>query len=61
MVRGRYDPTAASATAYSWVIWLAGENDTRFRWIPPCRKRLERKGDEYLPEPVNALAQGEEG
>lgn len=36
---------ARSATAYSWVIWLPGEADTRFRWIPKSRLRLERPGD----------------
>ncbi|WP_066045580.1 methyltransferase [Blastomonas sp. CCH5-E3] len=45
MVRGRYDPSAASATAYSWIVWVAGQSDTRFRWLPPCRKRLERPSD----------------
>lgn len=45
MVKGRYDPTAASATAYCWLIWLPGEDDTRFRWLPPCRKKLERSDD----------------
>lgn len=45
MVKGRVDPDASSATAYSWVVWLKGERDTRQRWIAPCRKRLERAGD----------------
>lgn len=40
---------ASSATSYSWVIWLKGEDDTRLRWIPPCRLRLEKPGD-YPPE-----------
>lgn len=35
----------SSATAYSWVIWLAGQSDPRVRWIGPCRQRLERPGD----------------
>lgn len=45
MVKGRVDPEASSATAYSWVVWLKGENDTRQRWIAPCRKKLERADD----------------
>lgn len=45
MVKGRYDPTASTATCYTWIIWIKGEDDTRFRWIPPCRKRLERADD----------------
>lgn len=44
--------SAATATAYCWIIWLHGETDTRFRWIAPCRQRLERPGDypDYLAE-----------
>lgn len=42
---GRIDPEASSATAYSWVVWIKGEADTRQRWIAPCRKRLERPDD----------------
>lgn len=47
MVKGRYDPTAASATAYSWLVWRKNDRtgETRFHWIPPCRKRLERAED----------------
>lgn len=46
MVKGRYDPNVASATAYSWVVWLkAPHGPTVFDWIPPCRKRLERESD----------------
>lgn len=50
MVAGRYDPKASSATAYAWVGWM---NPETFRasagpavtFIPPCRKRLERRED----------------
>lgn len=46
LVRGRVDQEAASATAYSWVIWSAQrEGACVFDWIPPCRKRLEKAGD----------------
>lgn len=46
MVKGRYDPKASTATSYCWLVWLRhGTGDTRLRWIPPCRKRLERVGD----------------
>jgi len=46
MVKGRYDPKASTATSYCWLVWLKdGLGDTRLRWIPPCRKRLERAGD----------------
>lgn len=46
MVKGRVDPKASTATGYCWIVWqkpLAGSS--RLRWIPPCRKRLERPGD----------------
>lgn len=37
---------ASSATAYSWLIWLPGNHDTRKRWIRPgTRRLLERPGD----------------
>lgn len=39
------DRRARSATAYVWLVWLDGEDDTRLRWIPPCRARLERASD----------------
>lgn len=46
MVKGRYDPAAASATAYSWLIWHHGHgDDTRLRWLPPCKARLARADD----------------
>lgn len=36
---------AASATSYCWLIWVHGQSDTRLRWIPKCREKLERPGD----------------
>ncbi len=45
LVKGRCDPKASTATAYSWVVWRKGEEDTRFTIIPPCRKELTRPGD----------------
>lgn len=39
----------STATAYSWVVWAPGyEGDTRFVWIPPCRRRFERPEDYRL-------------
>jgi hypothetical protein len=49
MVQGRLDRKASTATGYAWLVWeksFAGA--TRFCWIPPCRKQLERDGD-YAP------------
>lgn len=37
--------SAATATAYCWIVWLKDCHDTRMRWIPPCRERLERDSD----------------
>jgi hypothetical protein len=47
MVRGRFDPDASTATAYSWFIWRKGwtEDFYQGRWIPKCRDRYERSDD----------------
>lgn len=50
MVKGRWDPTATTATAYSWFVWTlpiaTHAMGTRVLWIPPgCRKRLTRDDD----------------
>lgn len=47
MLKGRLaNPEDSSATAYCWLVWIAGSDpDPRFHWIPPCRKRLERPTD----------------
>ncbi len=37
---------ASTATAYVWLVWIQGGlRATRFHWIAPCRRRLERPGD----------------
>lgn len=47
MVKGRLDASAASATAYSWIVWERSVTSgvTKLEWIAPCRKRLERPED----------------
>lgn len=45
MHKGRLAPEGSTATAYAWLVWADGESPTKFRWIAPCRKRLERPGD----------------
>ncbi len=45
MVKGRLTKTGSTATAYCWLVWAEGHAGTRFIWIPPCRKRLERPAD----------------
>lgn len=49
MHRGRVTADGSTATAYAWLVWdrpgHGPARDTRFDWIAPCRKRLERPGD----------------
>lgn len=46
MVRGRLDPKATTATAYTWFVWPQNDHGIcPLQWIPPCRRRLERDGD----------------
>ncbi len=46
MHKGRLSATGSTATAYCWLVWdKAADHSTRFDWIPPCRKRLERPED----------------
>lgn len=48
MVRGRLDGKATTATGYAWFVWEKGTAEaSRLTWVPPCRKKLERKND-YL-------------
>lgn len=47
MLKGRVDPKATTATSYAWLVWIPAHADrwTEFRWIAPCRKRLDRAED----------------
>lgn len=45
IVKGRVDPRASSATAYSWLVWTRRGDGPQFVWIPKCRKELERTED----------------
>lgn len=45
MHKGRLAPEGSTATAYCWLVWDKCEKGTRFDWIAPCRKQLERPGD----------------
>lgn len=45
MHKGVLSQHGSTATAYCWLLWIEGENDTRVRWIAPCRKQLEKPGD----------------
>ena len=50
MVKGRLDRKASTATGYAWLVWEKTKDfgSTQLRWIPPSRKKLERKSD-YEP------------
>jgi len=46
MVKGRLDAKATTATGYAWLVWEhASGSDAKVKWIPPCRRLLERKSD----------------
>ncbi len=46
MVRGRLDGKATTATGYAWLVWEKNSAGVpRLMWVPPCRRKLERKGD----------------
>jgi hypothetical protein len=60
MVKGRLDPKASTATGYAWFVWLSeNRSTTEVVWIPPCRKKLERKSDYEMPESRLALRQAQ--
>lgn len=49
LTKGRLEPGGGSATAYCWIVWRrCWHGETRLKWIPPCRKQLEREGDYEL-------------
>ncbi len=45
MHKGKLSEKGSTATAYCWIVWQQGQTNTKFDWIAPCRKRLERAGD----------------
>jgi hypothetical protein len=46
IVKGRLDSKATTATGYAWIVWeKKARGLPRLMWVPPCRKRLERKMD----------------
>lgn len=49
MHKGKLSEKGSTATAYCWIVWKKGTVGTEFRWISPCRKRLERPSDYAAP------------
>lgn len=49
MHKGNLSEKGSTATAYCWLVWRNNDRtgQTRFGWIPPCRKQMERAED-YL-------------
>ena len=48
MIKGRLDSKATTATGYAWLVWEKNSLGLpRLMWVPPCRRKLERKND-YL-------------
>jgi hypothetical protein len=45
MHKGKLSAKGSTAAAYCWLVWVMGEQGTKFDWIAPCRKRLERASD----------------
>ena len=47
MHKGKLSQKGSTATAYCWLVWRKNgrTGETRFSWIPPCRKSLERAED----------------
>ena len=39
--KGRLSKDGSTATAYCLILWRRGNQESRFDWIAPCRKRLE--------------------
>lgn len=46
MHKGKLSAKGSTATAYCWLVWdKTAAHTSRFGWIAPCRKRLERAED----------------
>lgn len=48
MTKGRWDPSASTATSYAWIVWRVANppSEPAFVWIPPgCRKGMTRLED----------------
>ena len=47
MVKGRWDPTASTATAYMWFVWdREASHETKLQWLPPGRRERWTRNDD---------------
>jgi predicted RNA methylase len=48
MVKGRWDPSASTATPYAWFVWVLDRSgyQTRFRWIPPGQRARHNRPED---------------
>jgi hypothetical protein len=59
MHKGKLSADGSTATAYCWLVWVKGAHaGTRFEWVAPCRKRLERPEDYVISGPISGPADG---
>lgn len=51
MHRGKLSANGSTATAYCWLVWLKEDHGkpTKFDWLAPCRRDLERAADYLTP------------
>ena len=64
MVKGCWDPSASTATAYAWVVWvkpfvpMSVRDEARMIWIPPGQRQLRHRQSDiekfvkYEPMPL---------
>jgi hypothetical protein len=46
LLKGRLDKNGTTATSYSWFVWENTDSSTtEVKWIPPCRKILDKDSD----------------
>lgn len=48
MVKGRWDPSASTATSYAWFVWLKDDFSRRcvYHWIPDGAKTRHSQADD---------------
>ena len=46
LVKGRWDPTASTATDYVWLVWVKGKQPLPPLWIPPGQREALSEPDD---------------